>query len=157
MHVGVTGHQLIPPKAVAFIEASIEQTLRNDAAGLVGVSSLAAGADQLFARIVLRMGGSIHAIIPCADYEAAFRDDRAREGYRELLDVAGIVEQLDHNSPSEEAFLDAGQRVADRSDRLIAVWDGVDAQGKGGTGDIVSYARECGIEVIVVWPEGVKR
>ena len=118
MRVGVTGHQSIPPKIVAFIEAGIKQALRDNAADLVGVSSLAAGADQLFSR---------------------------------------IIEQLDHNSPSEEAFLDAGQHVVDRSDRLIAVWDGDDAQGKGGTGDVVRYARERGIEVIVVWPEGVKR
>tara|TARA_R110000787_G_scaffold51907_12_gene122620 strand:+ start:2251 stop:2724 length:474 start_codon:yes stop_codon:yes gene_type:complete len=157
MRVGVTGHQSIPPKIVAFIEAGIKQALRDNAADLVGVSSLAAGADQLFSRIVLRMGGSIHAIIPSADYEDAFKDDEAREEYRELLVLAAVIEQLDHNSPSEEAFLDAGQHVVDRSDRLIAVWDGDDAQGKGGTGDVVRYARERGIEVIVVWPEGVKR
>ena len=130
MRVGVTGHQSIPPKIVAFIEAGIKQALRDNAADLVGVSSLAAGADQLFS---------------------------AREEYRELLVLAAVIEQLDHNSPSEEAFLDAGQHVVDRSDRLIAVWDGDDAQGKGGTGDVVRYARERGIEVIVVWPEGVKR
>ena len=43
--------------------------------------------------------------------------------------------------------------VADRCDLLIAVWDGQPAQGLGGTGDVVRYAREIGREVLVVWPD----
>jgi hypothetical protein len=45
----------------------------------------------------------------------------------------------------------------DLSDLLIAVWDGKEAKGKGGTADIVRYARERDTEVVVLWPPGGSR
>jgi len=42
-------------------------------------------------------------------------------------------------------------------DELIPVWDGMPADGKGGTGDTVHAARERGVPVIVVRPEGATR
>ncbi len=124
---------------------------------LHGVSSLAAGADQLFAAIVLRLGGHLHAVIPCAHYELSFAGPEDRARFFELLAKAETTETLDHPEPSEEAYLDAGQRVADRSQILIAVWDGKPSRGKGGTADIVQYARDRGIQVSVVWPPGLAR
>ncbi|WP_041624991.1 hypothetical protein [Stackebrandtia nassauensis] len=44
-----------------------------------------------------------------------------------------------------------------RRDQLIAVWDGQPARGYGGTADVVDYARDHGIDVTVIWPEGAKR
>jgi hypothetical protein len=44
-----------------------------------------------------------------------------------------------------------------RSDRLLAVWDGKPAQGLGGTGDIVAYAKSRGLPTTVIWPEGLVR
>jgi len=35
---------------------------------------------------------------------------------------------------------------------LVAVWDGQEAASKGGTGDVVGYARDRGVDVRVVWP-----
>jgi hypothetical protein len=58
---------------------------------------------------------------------------------------------------TERAHLAAGQVVVDRSERLVAVWDGKPARGIGGTADIVSYARQKGVPVAVVWPEGAAR
>jgi hypothetical protein len=37
------------------------------------------------------------------------------------------------------------------------VWDGKPARGIGGTADIVSYARQKGVPVAVLWPEGAAR
>jgi hypothetical protein len=45
----------------------------------------------------------------------------------------------------------------DRSDVLLAVWDGQPARGPGGTGDVVAYARARGTPVEVVWPAGAAR
>jgi hypothetical protein len=38
-----------------------------------------------------------------------------------------------------------------------AVWDGKVTKGKGGTADIVRYARNRGREVVVLWPAGICR
>ena len=41
----------------------------------------------------------------------------------------------------EEAYLAAGLGVLDRSDALLALWDGEPARGRGGTAEVVAEAR----------------
>ncbi len=65
--------------------------------------------------------------------------------------------QLEHAEPGGQAYLDAGLVLLDRADTLIAVWDGQQARGTGGTGEVVEEARARGIAVVVVWPEGYER
>lgn len=124
------------------------------AQAVVGVSSLAKGADQLFAACILEAGHSLEAVLPCRAYAATF-DSADRDDYIALLKCADQVVTLDFGPPTEEAFLAAGQYVASHVDRLVAVWDGGPAQGRGGTADIVSYARSINVPVMVVWPPGV--
>jgi hypothetical protein len=157
MRIGVTGHQDIPPEALAYVERGIEEAVARNAGDLVGVSSLAAGADQIFATAILQRGGTLHAIIPCKNYEATFSDSEARARFSDLLAKASCVEVLAHEEPSEDAFFDAGRHVVEKSDLLIAVWDGKPAQGFGGTADVVHYARGHGRAVEVIWPSGVAR
>jgi len=156
MVVGATGHQDIPTAALAAIRGGIEKALGRVAKPLEGVSSLAEGADQLFAELVLREGGRLRAVIPSPRYEETFTADGLHR-YRALLEAAADVETLDYPAPSEEAYLAAGKRVVDLSDRLIAVWDGQAARGLGGTADIVTYAHQTRKAVEVIWPEGVHR
>ena len=154
--IGATGHQHIPNDAASDVAAGIRAVLRRHQGDVVGVCSLAAGADQLFAQAVLAAGGALHVIVPCKRYEETFRPvDRGR--YARLLDAADRVETLDHPVPSEEAFLDAGHRVTDLCEVLVAVWDGQPARGKGGTADVVRYAQTSGREIVIVWPPGVTR
>jgi hypothetical protein len=47
--------------------------------------------------------------------------------------------------------------VVDRSERVVAVWDGKPASGVGGTADVVSYAHQKRVPVVVLWPEGATR
>lgn len=155
--VGATGHQNVPDAALAFVEEGIAQVLGRLASDFTGVSSLAAGADQLFAKIVLRMHGRLNVIVPCAKYDKAFVDDATLSLYRHLLEKADAVETLKYAYPSEEAFLEAGRRIVTLSQILVAVWDGQESRGKGGTADIVRYARERGIKTFVVWPPGTAR
>jgi hypothetical protein len=121
-----------------------------------GVSALAVGADQLFAGSVLRHGGRLHVIVPSHGYETTFRGPD-RDRYLEFLANAHEVETLEYPEPSEDAFLAAGIRVVDLSDLLLAVWDGQRAQGRGGTGDVVSYATKLGRKIEIIWPEGLAR
>ena len=53
--------------------------------------------------------------------------------------------------------MDAGKVVVDRSSVVLAVWDGQPSRGLGGTADVVAYARQRGVTVTVVWPEGASR
>lgn len=152
--IGFTGHQNIPIDALEFIRIGIEKVVFGYGKEMMGVSALAAGADQLFADIVLRSGGRLHVVIPCHGYERTFLHQDDLHHYNDLIKKAEIVEILDHAEPSEDAYLDAGHRVVDLSNFIIAVWDGEPAKGKGGTADIVRYAKEHRTEVQIVWPSG---
>jgi predicted Rossmann fold nucleotide-binding protein DprA/Smf involved in DNA uptake len=157
MKIGVTGHQNLPVSALEYIKGNIESILVRYRADLIGISSLAAGADQLFCEIVLKCGGILHIVIPCHGYEKTFNNQEDLLRYLDILEKARTVETLENDEPSEDAFLEAGKHIVDLSELMVAVWDGLEAKGKGGTGDIVSYALELGREIVVIWPPGVIR
>lgn len=157
MRVGMSGHQDIPPEAIAYVKNGIMDIISESNGHLVGVSALAAGADQLFASLVLERGGNIHVIIPCRDYETTFTVSADLDRFRLLISKAQKVTTLNNSEPSEDAYLEAGQWVVDNSDFLIAVWDGQPARGKGGTADVVQYAVCRGVEVKVIWPPSTTR
>lgn len=156
--LGITGHQSIPAAALDFVIDGLEREIASvsPTETVVGVTSLAADADQLFATTVLNAGGSLHVVVPASRYETTFDVDGLRE-FRQLLEGASEVENLPYGAPSEEAFFAAGKRVVDLCDVLLAVWDGEPSRGLGGTADIVRYARQSSHDVRVIWPEGVAR
>jgi len=157
MRIGLTGHQNIPTQALEHVRRGINGVLDNLKDDLIGVSSLAAGADQLFASLVLERGGRLEIVLPCRRYEKTFSRPEDLGNFRTLLGKAASVETLGFDEPSEEAYLAAGCRVVDLSDLLLAIWDGQPARGKGGTGDIVEYARSRATRLEIVWPKGIKR
>jgi hypothetical protein len=155
--VGFTGHQNLTPATRVAVAAAIAAELsRIGADQLAGLSSLAAGADQAFAFCVLAAGGRLTFIQPDARYrETLTGPDRL--SYDHLVALAADIEKLPFDQPSEAAFYAAGQRVVDKCDVLLAVWDGRPAGGLGGTADIVRDAREKRKPVSVIWPPGAAR
>jgi hypothetical protein len=143
--VGITGHRtLSDPAAWSWVRGELWELLRNTARPLVGVTSLAIGADQLFAEIALELKGDIEVVIPFADYERTFDNELDLTRYRRLKAMSKHVEILQNCATEDEAYLKAGQRVAELSDLLVAVWDGQPSRGLGGTADVVRYAAAIG-------------
>ncbi|MCB5167101.1 nucleoside 2-deoxyribosyltransferase [Streptomyces bambusae] len=156
--IGVTGHRAIPGELLGHVRERLRTVLRCPGNGpLEALSSLADGADQLFADIALECGADLTVVIPSADYEADFDDPESLARYRRLRDRAAQEVRLDFPHATDEAYYAAGAFIADSCDRLVAVWDGQPARGRGGTGDIVAYARSLGKPVTVIWREGVCR
>jgi hypothetical protein len=155
--VGMTGHQGLPRPTAQLVAAALRDKLAGYGPNVVGVTMLGPGADQLFARIVLDLGGSLHIVVPAAKYRNGFEDQDARQGYDELAAKASHVEQLEYAESTEHAHMEGGKRVVDRGDMLIAVWDGQPSRGLGGTADVVAYAKQQGVPVEVIWPEGATR
>lgn len=155
--VGITGHQNIPHDARPYIRLRIDQTLDDLGGSVVGITSLAGGSDQLFARAVLERNGRLHVVVPSDNYEESFSDRESADVYAFLLVRAARVERLEHSAPSEDAYLDAGRHIVDKCQHLVAVWDGKPARGKGGTADVVAYAHALRKPLTVIWPEGVER
>lgn len=153
MIVAITGHQkLADGSGWDWVREAILAALAEFPHPLIGCSSLAAGADQIFAELVLARGGEIRAVIPFAAYEATFEASSDLASYRSLYRRAAAVEILSEHSDREESYWAAGRRVVDLADRVLAVWNGKAAAGLGGTGDVVAYALAAGKPVVHLNP-----
>jgi hypothetical protein len=149
---GVTGHQeLGEHKTGQWIRSKIEEAIDRQQVAM-GFTSLAIGADQLFADVLCERHVPFTAVIPSEKYVHTFREnDRAR--YYALLTKAELVVTLSYSEPSEAAYMDARRGVVDAVDFLIAIWNGKPAHGLGGTADVVSYALNLSIRVLHINPD----
>lgn len=124
---------------------------------MVGISCLAKGSDQIFARVVLEQGGTVEVVLPSTDYrERKIKPDNLTE-FDDLMSRARAVRTLPFSESSSEAYMAASQELLGSVDSLIAVWDGSPSESYSGTADVVAAARERGIPVAVVWPDGAHR
>ena len=157
MRIAITGHRGLPAATERLVDRAIrEQLAAYPSSDLVGISNLADGADQLFAEAVLDAGGQLEVIVPAARYRDGL-PEAAHAAYDALLSRATSVRRLDRIESTEDAHMEASKTMLDRADRLFAVWDGKPARGYGGTADVVAEARDRGIPVTVIWPEGASR
>jgi hypothetical protein len=157
MRIAITGHRGLP----AATERRVDQAIREQLAAyagsdLVGISNLADGADQLFAQAVLDAGGQLEVIVPAAQYRDGLPES-AHAAYDSLLSKAAKVDRLDRVESTEDAHMEASSAMLATADRLFAVWDGKPARGYGGTADVVAEARQRGVAVTVIWPDGASR
>ncbi len=153
MNIGITGHQKLNDSSLwNWVNVEIDKILDQYSNGLVGVTSLAVGADQLFADAVLNRGGKLHVIVPFEGYELKYSRGTARENYFRLLHQAPQVDVLNKEESEEASYFAAGKKVANISALLIAVWNGKPAAGLGGTADVVKYAAQINKEVIHIDP-----
>ncbi len=151
--VGFTGHRFVDD--LALIRDAITRELRALSDLSDGdwnaISSAAEGTDQLFARAALRQGITWSAVLPLDPAE--FRRDFTEAKWREveaLLAEAQAVRVIDSNGTRDEAYMDCGLETVNACDVLIAVWDGKEARGLGGTADVVSYADELKTPTIII-------
>jgi hypothetical protein len=153
--IGISGHQKLGSRNnVDWVRKSIRHELEHLGA-ITGVTSLAAGADQLFAEIVLELGRPIEVVLPCDNYHSAFKDPAAARMFEILKRQATDCYSLPFPNPSEQAFFEAGKRIVEMSDLIIAVWNGKPAAGLGGTADIVNHALKLGKKVFHINPDSL--
>lgn len=156
--IGVTGHSNLSD-ATAVAVAEVVRTRLSAYVGeeLVGITCLARGADQIFAEAVLDLGGTIDVVIPAADYITGIRDAGDRARFERLTAQARAIHELPYATSGPDSYFAASKFLIDRSEHIVAVWDGSPADGRGGTSDAVDYARRQGREVLVIWPSGAQR
>ncbi|MCC5634170.1 hypothetical protein LC613_42990 [Nostoc sphaeroides CHAB 2801] len=153
MKIGITGHQKLEnPNNWNWVKLEFNKILAQYPKPFTGVTSLAIGADQLFAEAVLEHGGSLTAIIPFNGYEFKFSEGDDRQKYHYLLDKSTIVNILPRMTSDEESYFEAGKTVVDMIDFLVAVWDGKSSRGLGGTADIVKYAQQSHKKIVHLNP-----
>lgn len=156
--IGITGHSNLSAESVSLVRRSMDEALvPYGSAGLVGVSCLARGADQLFAEAVADAGGALEVVLPSVDYREVKVKPENIDQFDALLMRSTAVRYMPYRTASRAAYEAANETVLSSIDRLFAVWDGQPSGGKGGTGDAVAAARERGVPVEVLWPEGASR
>ncbi|HEU0086857.1 MAG TPA: hypothetical protein VFQ77_04295 [Pseudonocardiaceae bacterium] len=154
--IGISGHRGLPPLTVDLVRHALREALGGYGTDLVGVSALADGADQLFARVVLDQGGQIEVIVPAVRYRGSLPAASHPE-YDALFAHAVQVHRLDFTESTSESHMAASELMISMVEEVFAVWDGQPARGYGGTADVVACARERGRPVRVIWPDGASR
>lgn len=132
------------------------------------ISPLAEGADRLAAREVLKIktisdsnekysivDSSLEAVLPLTneDYIQDFKTEDSKKEFFDLLSLSRkpvylrerpLIKEYDETDLSEarrSSYYNVGMYVVDNCDILIAIWDGKEGTSRGGTADIVAYAR----------------
>ena len=154
--VGVTSHRHLEPSQVPALRQRIRDSLldlrrRFPELGLVVLSPLAEGGDRLVAEVGLELGAEliVPLPLPLASYMQDFESAQSRIEFEHLLaqgeavpmplpdDQAGQV-----HAPGplrDHQYLLAGLYVASHCHVLLALWDGGEEAGVGGTSQIVRF------------------
>jgi len=151
--VGFSGHrQLADAAGVAVAIRAALEFLQRDASGeWIALSSIAGGGDQVFVQQARAIGLSWHAILPLPRAEFAKDFSPAEWNFVEdTLTRADHLRVMSESGAREDAYLDCGMETVHDADVLLAVWDGEPARGKGGTGDVVEYAKSIGKPVMII-------
>lgn len=112
---------------------------------------LASGADQMAATSAQRHGFGIRALLPFAtdEYGKDFAKGEEHKQYRALLKESDEIFSLPGSRDREEdAYLAVGKAVIAAADVIVAVWDGGEGNGTGGTAHVVDLSLRAGVPVI---------
>ncbi len=138
MKIGVSGHRRREGADWTWVRGKMAEEIVR-ARNVTGYTSLAPGADQIFADIVLGAGKPLVAVVPVCRGRIEL-EDGARADFDRFCVQAAKVIRVEGATP-DDAFYKTGKRVADAVDQMIFVWDGAPARGPGGTAEVVAYAR----------------
>jgi hypothetical protein len=144
---------------VRAVHAELREHFADAAPVLRAVTSLAEGADRLFAEEALAVGCDLSCILPFPqrEFERDFDGLNALEPdsvarFRELLGQArGARFELDGvRADLGGAYRTCGRVVLNHSDLLVVVWDGRQERRVGGTDDALEAAQRRGTPVVWV-------
>lgn len=164
LRVGVTGHRELPEddalstqvaRALGMARELITSVVSSDAltVRLRVISPIAEGADRLIAHAALTDDTTeleVPLSMPREQYAEDFETADSKNEFDSLLKQAQFVTVMSDSTTREEAYERAGRYVVDRCEVLIALWDGEASRGRGGTAEIVAYARDAGVPILRV-------
>jgi hypothetical protein len=171
LNIGVTGHRSgaltaplvrsLRPVVYTIFRELRETTLRlqqaedalcsETAAQLLLHTPLASGADQIAAICARSSGYFVRALLPFEphEYRKDFAPGEELDGFEQALEAADeIVALPGQRDDLEAAYVLVGESLVQTADLMIAVWDGEQARGPGGTGHVVELALQQAVPVI---------
>ena len=121
------------------------------------ISGMALGVDQLFVEVVdefrhrrfwAGLNWQMTAAVPCRGQEVKWPVP-SREQYHKLLALCDDVHFVTNTSFTPSCMEEQNQWMVDRSDAVIAVWDGK----SGGTANCIRYAKQNKKTIYYIDPE----
>lgn len=153
--IGVAGHRVLADldKIREGIDRAIRRVEQLHPGRELGVmSALAEGADRLVAEAILARADSwLIAVLPlpAEEYATDFTSADSRSGFERLLSRADEVIVMKPRATRDESYESAAHYVVGHCDILVAIWDGKNAQGRGGTAETIARARH--LEIPIAW------
>lgn len=156
LKICITGHRNL--KNIEEVKSDINTTLlyfKEKHKDIEIYSSLAYGADTIFAQTAIEQGLNLKIVLPFQ--LEAYKNDFSGN---DLNTFKGLIKNKNYQEYTElksfdqkekdQAYLAVGKHLVDICDVVVAVWDSKQAAGIGGTGDIVHYAREANKEIHLI-------
>ena len=166
VNVGITGHRasILPDGVSGALEAAVDEVFSGLRAAAVKVRSakearlrlhtpLASGADQLAAKSAHASGYDVRALLPFEvdEYRKDFADGDELDQFEHALNAAHEIHALPGKRSDEiGAYVTVGEAVIEAADILVAIWDGAEGRGPGGTAHVVGLALANSMPVIHV-------
>jgi hypothetical protein len=116
--VAISGHRGLPDATTRLIAEAIGVALQDYGGAMTGLSCLADGAYQIFARAVLDSGGEIEAVIPAKEYREGLPAGALAE-YDALLAKAETVHALPFTESTSESHMAASEFMIDHAEVLV--------------------------------------
>lgn len=114
-------------------------------------TGLATGADQVAATSARSSGYAIRALLPFErdEYRNDFSIGEELDEFERAVDDADEVVALPGDRADENgAYVLVGQSLVEAADVLVAIWDGEQGRGPGGTAHVVELALQSSVPVI---------
>jgi hypothetical protein len=171
LNVGITGHRTtgltaplirsLRPIVYTVFQQLRDATLRiqesesafcsSTAAQLRLHTALATGADQIAAICARSTGYFVRALLPfeASEYRKDFALGEELDHFEQALAAADeIIALPGDRGDLEAAYVLVGESLVGKADLLIAIWDGEQPRGPGGTGHVVELALQSSVPVI---------
>lgn len=117
------------------------------------LSQLAEGSDRLAAQAAWDAGFQVDAILPfpVEKYREDFKEEKSREQFDEMRRKCRSKLILDYTGDHrDDGYAMSGELLLQQCDVLLAVWDGGESKGPGGTTHMMDAALRQGLPVVVV-------
>lgn len=152
LRIGISGHRFMDTPAL--LRRSICTALKKIQEKHPGgtfqlLSPLSAGADQLAAACALEAAMMQLVVILPLPLDEYLEDFSAaeRSSFMRLYEARAGCVNLPASVDRESAYLKAGETLVAHCDCLIAVWNGKEERGTGGTAQVVRMAMEKGLPI----------
>jgi hypothetical protein len=163
--IGVTGHRDLRAEDTPALEARVHQVfdeirVAHPHTPLTVLSALAEGADRLAARVALEAGCELRVALPMPRdmYAVDFAQPNSLKDFDELAARGSFFElPADEADDRDERYRRLGAYLAQHSQILIALWDGVTAEKPGGTSQVVRIQRYGYVKNSADPPPGTKQ